>query len=151
MENSIYHSSRAVQVIDPWHMLQWQEGGSYGLHPLKCFGQAQKGFCSCMCVHITAKHWAMSILHSWIICVILILQITNTIPVIWVIKLTELDWLPLIWLFTRKLIFKEIILDTVITNYDNVMLNRCALEVFPKRLEFLLKKESWGSLKSLWN
>lgn len=31
-------------------------GVNYGLYTLKCFGQAQRGFCSCVCVDITAKH-----------------------------------------------------------------------------------------------
>lgn len=116
----------------------------------------------CLCVDIMVKHWAMSILHNWIAFFILITKITSTIPVIWVIKVMELDWLLLIWLLTRKFIFKDTIQATVTTNHDNVMLNSCELGALPKRLEFLLSLESWDfkcpmeikpikKLSLLWN
>lgn len=78
--------------------MQWQE--SYELS-IKRFGLAQRHFWLCMCVDITTKHWAVSILPNWIVFVSLIIKITSTIPVIWVIKVIELDWLLLIWLLTR--------------------------------------------------
>lgn len=104
----------------------------------------------CMCVDITAKHWAMSILHNWFVFVILITKVTSPIPVISVIKVMELDWLLLIWLLTRKLIFKETIQATVTTNHDNGMLNSCELGVVPKMLEFLLRKEPWDFWNVSW-
>lgn len=113
----------------------------------KCFGLAHRGFCLCMCVDITAKYWAVSILLNWIVFAILVIKITSTILVIWVI---ELDWLLLIWLLIWKLIFKGTIQMDVITNHDNVMLNSCELGAHPKRLEFLLRRESWEVLNDSW-
>lgn len=69
-------------------------------------------------------------------------------PVIWVIKVIELDWLLLIQLLTRKLILKETIQATLTTNHDNGMLNGCRLKVLPKRLEFC-SENSHGISKCL--
>lgn len=88
------------KVVDPWHAMQWQELHSYRLCPQSALGRL-------VCVDIRASCWAMSNLHNWIVFVTLITKITSTIPIIWVVKVTELDWILLIWLLTGKLIFKE--------------------------------------------
>ena len=122
------------KVIDPWIAIQWQERDVCGLYPQSALVRLRGIFVYVCWPHSQALSF-VSFAQLNFICHFNH-QNYSPFPVIWVIKVIELDWLLLIQLLTRKLILKETIQATLTTNHDNGMLNSCGLEVLPKRLEF---------------
>lgn len=120
--------------IEPWLAIWWQERDTCGLHPQSALVRPRAVFVY-VCWHHSQALSYVNFAQLNFICHFNH-QNYSPFPVIWVIKVMELDWLLLIQLLTRKLILKETIQATLTTNHDNGRLNSCGLEVRPKRLDF---------------
>lgn len=135
------------KVIDPWLAIQWQERTF-----VDCIHKSAlvrlRGIFVYVCWHHSQALSFVNFAQLNFICHFNH-QNYSPFPVIWVIKVIELDWLLLIQLLTRKLISKR--QSRLLWQQTMIMDKQLWIGSSSQEARVLLRKQSWDFLNASWN